>query len=765
MKSGESTKVVISGGGQEFAGSEGVSRPKDAPPLDALFGKRPPGVVSPFIFAIYILAVFTISGASYVTRAPLFVTFALVILGFSLIGITMRLVTAEKKLSQFVGANVIRSREEFEAISDRMWELQESEERFRGLTNALGDIVVHRDQDGRIVYTNPVFVKLLGCTAADVRGRTLAELGIKVGKLPDAGLFSDEVLTSQDVAIKTADETRWYSWIELSARDETTGMVSHRAIARDITPRKKAEEEMSEARERAEFASQAKSRFLATVSHEIRTPMNGILGMAKLLADTGVSQEQKTYIDSVITSADSLMILIEDLLDFSKIEAGRMEIKAVPISPRETIESVVELLSARAYVKDIGLGCYIDPAIPGEIKADPGRLRQVLINLIGNAIKFTEKGGVLVKATALRKRGVPHMNIVVEDSGQGLKKSDRKRIFEEFEQADTTSTREHGGAGLGLAISKRIVDAMGGELKVSARKGGGSIFTVSIPLQGIRQERQEKADALAGQAILVVSTNEMESFAISSIIERAGGKATRASSISKAAAKIAARKKKFDTLLIDAALESSDCKAISQLRDAGFDGARTVTIIAPTARGRLPQLFESGYTSFLARPVRGNTLVRQLSGSGTQDSAPVKIVGNNNERPHLVRGMTAMSILLAEDNPINATLARVVLEKAGHEVTVVEDGLSAVKMYSAGKNEFDLILMDLHMPVMDGLDAITAIRTHEEETGRAAVPILVLTADGQEETETSVFAHGADGFLTKPLDPARLITTIEAKAA
>jgi CheY-like chemotaxis protein len=365
----------------------------------------------------------------------------------------------------------------------------------------------------------------------------------------------------------------------------------------------------------------------------------------------------------------------------------------------------------------------------------------------------------------VRKRGVPHMNIAVEDSGQGLKKSDRKRIFEEFEQADTTSTREHGGAGLGLAISRRIVEAMGGELKVAARKSGGTTFTVSIPIRGAQQRGREKASALAGQSVLIVSANEMETDAISRIIEKAGGKTARATSASKAAAIVGARRKSFDTLLIDSALESKDCETISQLCDAGFAGTRAVTMIAPTDRGRLPRLFEYGYTSFLARPVRGNTLIRQLAGPASETSAPAKNTGKDEDRPNTVRGMAAMNILLAEDNPINAMLARVVLEKSGHRVTIVEDGLSAVKMCAGGKNDFDIVLMDLHMPVMDGLDAITAIRTHEEESGNPPIPILVLTADGQEETETSVFAHGADGFLTKPLDPARLISTIENRAA
>ena len=225
----------------------------------------------------------------------------------------------------------------------------------------------------------------------------LTELGIDVGVVPDAAFADHECLSSTDVAIQTPKGQRWYSWIELSVRDKASDAVSHRAIARDITDRKRAEMALINARERAEFASQAKSRFLATVSHEIRTPMNGIMGMAKLLADTSLSPEQRTYVGAVSTSASALLALIEDLLDYSKIEAGRFELEPQPVSIRETAEFIVELLAARAYGKGIGIGCHVAPDVPQIVTADPGRLRQVLLNLIGNAIKFTDSGGVLLE--------------------------------------------------------------------------------------------------------------------------------------------------------------------------------------------------------------------------------------------------------------------------------------------------------------------------------------------------------------------------------
>ncbi|RVC20637.1 PAS domain-containing protein, partial [Mesorhizobium sp. M7A.F.Ca.CA.004.04.2.1] len=338
-------------------------------------------------------------------------------------------------------------------------EMQESDERFRGLIDALGDLVIHRDRDGYIVYANKVFADLVEIDQRDLAGKTLAELGIEVGMVPDAAFSDHECLSSTDVSISTPSGQRWFSWIELSVRDKDSGAVSHRAIARDITARKRAESSLITARERAEYASQAKSRFLATVSHEIRTPMNGIMGMARLLADTSLSPEQQTYVGAVSTSASALLALIEDLLDYSKIEAGRFDPEPQPMSVREIADNIIELLAARAFAKDIGLGCHVEPDVPQLITADPGKVRQVLLNLIGNAIKFTDSGGVLVSIARARTETSDRICFTIADTGPGLRDADLERIFEEFEQADGTSTRTHGGAGLGLAISTRPVSA------------------------------------------------------------------------------------------------------------------------------------------------------------------------------------------------------------------------------------------------------------------------------------------------------------------
>ncbi|MFP1630468.1 response regulator [Zhengella sp. ZM62] len=640
---------------------------------------------------------------------------------------------------------------DYEALADRMWELQESEERFLGLIDALGDLVVHRDRTGRIVYANDALARLLNMDMRSIRGLRLSDLGIALDNAPDPDLAGAGSLTSCDVAVQTDSGVRWFSWIEHSIRDSATGDVSHRAIARDITARKKAEHDLIEARERAEAASQAKSRFLATVSHEIRTPMNGIVGMARLLADTGLTPEQKTYVDSVSTSADALLLLIEDLLDFSKIEAGRIEIAPQTVPLRETIDSVVELLASRAYAKGIAIAAHVDPRVPASIVTDPGKLRQVLLNLAGNAVKFTETGGVRLGVAMSAGPEGPAVAFDVIDTGPGLKPEDQERIFGDFEQADGSPTRRHGGAGLGLAISRRLVTAMGGTVCVKSEPGAGSVFTVTLPCEACPAARQPK---LAGRRYLLLLKNRTEAEAIAATLTSEGAEALLCDGPQQAFANAPDR---FDAMLIDADLEQGD--TLERLRAAGLSSANPVILIAPGDRGRLGTLRTFGYLNFLARPVRGTTLLRILGGEpagGTAAALP--------PRPARAPGKTGvqgLSILLAEDNPVNAMLARAALERAGHHVTLAQDGGRAVELYAQNNSTlFDVVLMDLHMPVLDGLDAIDRIRAMEQAGGWTEKPVLVLTADGQEETRARAIAHGANGFLTKPLDPDRLTAAV-----
>lgn len=708
-----------------------------------------------------IVAIAVMAGLAHLTGAPIIVTVGLAAVALAGLAMHLRSRRDEQRTAALLDETAARSRAEIETLADRMWEMQESEERFRGLIDALGDLVVHRDRDGHIVYANSVFASLVEIDPRDLAGKTLSDLGIDVGIVPDAAFSDHECLSSTDVAIRTQNGPRWFSWIELSVRDKDTGAVSHRAIARDITARKRAESSLITARERAEYASQAKSRFLATVSHEIRTPMNGIMGMAKLLADTDLSPEQRTYVGAVSTSASALLALIEDLLDYSKIEAGRFEPEPQPTSLREIADNIIELLAARAFAKNIGLGCHVEPDVPQMITADPGRVRQVLLNLIGNAVKFTDTGGVLLTVARARTETSDRIRFTVSDTGPGLREEDMERIFEEFEQSDGTSTRVHGGAGLGLAISKRLATAMGGTISVSSRLGEGSEFVLEIPSVAATEPPPHRDNILADRRAVIVSKNAIEADAIARTIRAHGGMVEAAATPSQAAPFAAG----CNVLLIDAALESSDGRLLKRLRDSGFADCEAITLIAPTDRGMLGEFRASGYATFLARPVRGETLLRVLLTShGTVLAQPRPEPRGASSVRRRDRGL---SVLIAEDNDINAMLARATLIKAGHRVKIVGNGKAAVEAVTdAGlKSRFDVVLMDLHMPVMDGLDAIAAIRRHEESLAMPPIPIMVLSADSQEKTRHAVLAHGASGFVTKPLDPDVLVQAVEGQVA
>ncbi|WP_269930714.1 PAS domain-containing hybrid sensor histidine kinase/response regulator [Aminobacter sp. HY435] len=728
-------------------------------PLEPVLPKEPPR----WLYFITLVAVFVLAGLGHLTGAPAFISVGLLVAGTTGLILLSRSLVERERTVIAITDNATRNRAEMETLADRMWELQESEERFRGLIDALGDLVVHRDREGRIVYANKVFAELIGRDQRDLAGRTLFELGVDVGVVPDAAFFDGECLSSADVGIRSAGVVRWFSWIELSVRDNDSHTVSHRAIARDITARKRAEAALIGARERAEYASQAKSRFLATVSHEIRTPMNGIMGMAKLLHDTELSPEQRTYVGAVSTSASALLALIEDLLDYSKIEAGRFAPEPQPMSPRELADNVVELLASRAFGKNIGLGCHVAPNVPQMITADPGLVRQVLLNLIGNAIKFTDEGGVRLSVERVGE-GTGKIRFTVADTGPGLRAEDRERIFEEFEQADGTSTRSHGGAGLGLAISKRLVTSMGGTISVNSTLARGSEFSFEIPAFGATSSSSTGADALADRRAVILSRNAPEAAALAETIRAYGGQAEIAATVEQARMHADG----CDALLIDAALEEKHGQVLQHLRENGFGASEAITVIAPTDRGLLGELRASGYSTFLARPVRGETLLRVLmSGDGGTPAQSLPSDGQASAEPGRPRKARKLSVLIAEDNDINAMLARAALEKAGHRVEVVNNGKAAVEAVTdaGGRQRFDVVLMDMHMPVMDGLDAISAIRRHEEQHGLAPMPIMVLSADSQEKTRHAVLAHGASGFVTKPLDPDVLITLVEQRAA
>jgi len=415
-----------------------------------------------------------------------------------------------------------RLEERIELLADHNWELKEAEERARSFLEAQGDVIVRRAPDGRITYANDSFCALAGQPRDALADTAFAFHVLEQGA---AATLADGTRV-HDQQIETAEGPRWIAWREVMVRGGAAGSTETQSVGRDVTDRAATEHALADARDQAEAANRAKSRFLAMVSHEIRTPLNGILGMAELMLDTALTPEQATYAKAIKTSGDTLLSLIEEILDFSKIEAGRLDIEARPFALADLVEEVVELLAPRAHAKAIEIAAYVDERLPQQAVGDAARLRQVLLNLAGNAIKFTATGGV---AVVVEPAVWPdEVQITVRDTGIGIAPEAQARIFEEFEQADGGTTRRHGGTGLGLAITKRIVARMGGRIELASAPGAGSTFTVTVPLPAAPEanEAAYQAPRLDGTAVLIVAASTVEAPLLARRLQEWGAHAT-----------------------------------------------------------------------------------------------------------------------------------------------------------------------------------------------------------------------------------------------
>ncbi len=632
-----------------------------------------------------------------------------------------------------------------DAAEDRRWEFKEAQERAKSFFEAQSDAIVRRDGKGVITYANDTFCRLAGMDRAQLVGTSftlpVAAQGA-TATLPDGTQVHDQKIT-------TADGPRWIAWREVTVRADGDNEVQ--SVGRDVTDRVRAEHALAEARDQAEAASRAKSRFLAMVSHEIRTPLNGILGMADLLGDTPLAPEQATYLAAMKASGNTLVSFVDDLLDLAKIEAGRLDLAPQSFALSGFTEEAVELLGPRAQAKGLEICAYIDERLPARIVGDPARLRQVVFNLVGNAIKFTESGGVSIIIEPDERPD--HVAMAVHDTGIGIAPENQARIFQEFEQADVGSTRRYDGIGLGLTISKRIVERMAGDITIESAVGKGSIFRVTVPLPRAADSSDTAflAPNLTGHNILIVAPAAIEASLLARRLQRWGAHTIIVPDDKVAAALLPEHA--WSAVLVDSTL-GSPASAILARETAIFP--RRIVLVTPAMRQELPALKAAGFTGYLIKPVRATSLAARFAGDDDFDHSPA---GETIETPSIAPDHVGLSILVAEDNEINALLARALLEKLGHRPVVVESGSAAIACWRAAHDAgtpFDRVLMDLHMPGMDGLEAARRMRSTESEEQWPRTPIVALTANASAEDREACRAAGMDDFVIKPLDREHL---------
>lgn len=511
------------------------------------------------------------------------------------------------------------------------------------------------------------------------------------------------------------------------------------------------ERALLDARRRAEQASEAKTRLLAMVSHEFRTPLNGILGLTGLLLESKLAPDQETYARAVRSSGESLLHLVDEMLDFSCIEAGRFDLRPAPTNINVLLREVGELLAAPAHAKALDMAVDAGADLPWRVLVDAPRLRQVLINLVDNAIKFTDEGGVVLRAK--RQSGPPDGRVriafSVEDTGPGIDASEIERIFGEFEQLENRPEQRDAGAGLGLAISRRIVRRLGSELEFNPRPSGGAQFSFTLELMVDEEGRGAPEERLTGLNALIVSPGATEPEVLAAWLGGAGAAVATACDVDEAIARLAgtvdSEEPSFDMLLMDHRVGTNPVNALHRLRAVANRPLPAVILMEPDKRGALPTLRAAGFDAYLIRPVRRCSLIRIVA---DVVSSPGLFRADPDDS---ARDAATLDILLAEDNEINALLVRSILESLGHRVTEVRDGTSAVDAATKQDKSFAAILMDLQMPGLDGIAASSIIRNFEMKTARPRAKILLLTANVLAETRSRAAEAGVDAVIEKPI--------------
>jgi PAS domain S-box-containing protein len=629
------------------------------------------------------------------------------------------------------------------------------------------DMIIVVDKDRRILEFNRAAQDAFGHRPDDVLGHAFDMLYLdeRLGNHIYATVLEQGRYVSE-VRARRKDGSDFVSLLSASVlKNETGDILGVMSVSRDVTEQKQAEAELRKAKEAAESANQAKTEFLASMSHEIRTPMNAIIGMADLLWETPLMPEQQEYVGIFRRAGLSLLTLLNDILDLSKVEAGYVELERIEFDLHEVVDKTAEMMALRAHEKGLELGCSVAPGVATDLIGDPNRLRQVLLNLLGNAIKFTDKGEVVLRVIQEPVGDQPGaLQFAISDTGIGIPAEKLPCIFGRFVQADASTTRKYGGTGLGLAISKRLVALMGGRIWVTSTEGVGSTFafTARFDLQGsTRSDPLAGVINLSGIKALVADDNDNNRMILNEALSSWGAVVTEVSGGNAALLELKSQTTEpYQLVLLDCCMpDLSGFKVIEQF--AAVSTLEGMTVMALTSDNRSADIAKSyklGLGGYLVKPIRRSDLYKSLTIAMSRPNG----LGSTTWPETALEQKGTLKILLVEDSADNALLIHSYLKKSPYEIEHVENGKAAVDRFQTG--QYDLVLMDMHMPVMDGYTATKQIRHWERQQGRPPIPILALTAYGMREEEQKSLQVGCTAHLLKPIRKPILLEAIARHA-
>ncbi len=642
--------------------------------------------------------------------------------------------------------------------------LKSSQRLYLSLVETLPVHLIRKDLAGKFTFANRAFCKLLGKSPEEIVGTT--DFDYYPAKLAEKYRRDDQWVATTGKLFEDIEEnndgdvTRYFEVIKAPVHDASGTIIGTQGIFWDVTGRKRAELALQEAKESAEAANRAKSEFLANMSHEIRTPMNAIIGMTELVLETDLSANQRDYLATVLEAGESLLSIINEILDFSKIEAGRIELDTVSIELREVLGTTLKSLALRAHRKGLELAWRVDDDVPDALIGDPTRLRQIIVNLVGNAVKFTEQGEVVLSVSGrTRSDRQVELQFSVRDTGIGIPPDKLHEVFEEFQQADTSTTRRFGGTGLGLAIVSRLSELMGGRVWVESQLGQGSTFHFTCQVEVDRTSRHEtmiEPSAIHGTPALVVDDNATNRRILAEMLGGWGMEVHCVASGNEALTRLREIQQshgRLPVLISDVSMPEMDGFTLAE-KIRQDETIRDVKIVMLTSRGSgdIAEYSRLGVSAHFIKPVKQSELFDAVA-SAVGGKVPRKAVVAAE-----ITELRPLNVLLAEDGIANQKLALGVLRKGGHSVTVANNGKEAIEAWKQA--DYDVILMDIQMPEMDGLEATKVIREKEKETQRH-IPIVAMTAHAMTGDREKCLAAGMDGYVSKPVRKQALYEAIE----